>query len=122
MNLEFFIFYSLLVELRAPTPSVGTPKPSRGEAADDDEPPLNEDDDDDLDDLEQGEEEPHTQHLVLAQFDKVIAVFYPRNHILRQGSCISFLIPSNIMLGIGDTDKKQMEVHSQGWDNASQQP
>ncbi|ONK61976.1 uncharacterized protein A4U43_C08F35530 [Asparagus officinalis] len=60
-------------ELRAPTPSVGTPKPSKGEAADDDEPPLNEDDDDDedLDDLEQGEEEPQIQHLVLAQFDKV---------------------------------------------------
>lgn len=65
--------FSLLVELRTPTPSVGTPKPSKGEAADDEEPPLNEDDDDDddLDDIEQGEEEPHTQHLVLAQFDKV---------------------------------------------------
>ncbi|KAK1298372.1 hypothetical protein QJS10_CPB14g00663 [Acorus calamus] len=37
----------------------------------DDEPPLNEDDDDDLDDLEQGEEEPNTHHLILAQFDKV---------------------------------------------------
>lgn len=60
-------------ELRTPTPMVGTPKPSRAEAGDDDEPPLNEDDDDDddLDDFEQGEEEPHTQHLVLAQFDKV---------------------------------------------------
>ncbi|ONK76902.1 uncharacterized protein A4U43_C02F1080 [Asparagus officinalis] len=60
-------------ELRAPTPSVGTPKASKGEAVDDDEPPLNEDDDDDddLDDFDQGEEEPHTQHLVLAQFDKV---------------------------------------------------
>ncbi|XP_072975361.1 transcription initiation factor IIA large subunit-like [Typha angustifolia] len=60
-------------DLRAPTPSVGTPKPSKNEGGDDDEPPLNEDDDDDddLDDLEQGEEEPNTQHLVLAQFDKV---------------------------------------------------
>lgn len=75
--IEFWgIYCCLLVELRAPTPSVGTPKPSRGEAADDDEPPLNEDDDDDddLDDFEQGEEEPHTQHLVLAQFDKVISL------------------------------------------------
>ncbi|KAF3341953.1 transcription initiation factor IIA subunit 1-like protein [Carex littledalei] len=63
------------VELRAPTPvvAVGTPKPTPIAAGDDEEPPLNEDDDDDddLDDLEQGEEEPTTQHLVLAQFDKV---------------------------------------------------
>lgn len=60
-------------ELRAPTPAVATPRSSRNEVTEDDEPPLNEDDDDedDLDDLEQGEEETHTQHLVLAQFDKV---------------------------------------------------
>lgn len=60
-------------DLRAPTPIVGTPKPTKNEAAEDDEPPLNEDDDDedDLDDFDQGEEEPNTQHLVLAQFDKV---------------------------------------------------
>lgn len=59
-------------ELRTPTP-VSTPRPSKGDIVDDDEPPLNEDDDDDddLDDFDQGEEEPHTQHLVLAQFDKV---------------------------------------------------
>ncbi|KAK7261512.1 hypothetical protein RIF29_27826 [Crotalaria pallida] len=37
---------------------------------DDDEPPLNENDDDDLDDLDQGEDQ-NTDHLVLAQFDKV---------------------------------------------------
>jgi hypothetical protein len=62
-----------LAEYRAPTPAVGTPKP-RNDVGDDDEPPLNEDDDDDdeLDDLEQGEDEPNTQHLVLAQFDKVV--------------------------------------------------
>ena len=38
------------------------------------EPPLNEDDDDEDDDdegNEQGDEEPKTAHLVLAQFDKV---------------------------------------------------
>ncbi|PWZ09613.1 Transcription initiation factor IIA subunit 1 [Zea mays] len=63
-------------EYRAPTPAVGTPK-QRNDAGDDDndddddEPPLNEDDDEELDDLEQGEDEPNTQHLVLAQFDKV---------------------------------------------------
>lgn len=38
---------------------------------DDDEPPLNENDDDDFDDVDQVEEQ-NTQHLVLAQFDKVI--------------------------------------------------
>ncbi|KAK8949855.1 hypothetical protein KSP40_PGU020982 [Platanthera guangdongensis] len=60
------------VDLRAPTPLVSTPKPAKNEAAEDEEPPLNEDDDeDDLDDFDQGEEEPNTQHLVLAQFDKV---------------------------------------------------
>ncbi|KAF7805427.1 transcription initiation factor IIA large subunit-like [Senna tora] len=37
---------------------------------DDDEPPLNENDDDELDDVDQGEDQ-NTQHLVLAQFDKV---------------------------------------------------
>ncbi|KAJ7980813.1 transcription initiation factor IIA large subunit [Quillaja saponaria] len=37
---------------------------------DDDEPPLNENDDDDFDDVDQGEDQ-NTQHLVLAQFDKV---------------------------------------------------
>ncbi|KAI4334558.1 hypothetical protein L6164_019236 [Bauhinia variegata] len=37
---------------------------------DDDEPPLNENDDDDLDDVDEGEDQ-NTQHLVLAQFDKV---------------------------------------------------
>ena len=53
----------------------GTPAPSVqndvGDVNDDDEPPLNENDDDDLDDIDQGEEL-NTQHLVLAQFDKVI--------------------------------------------------
>jgi transcription initiation factor TFIIA large subunit len=68
-------FDLLLAEYRAPTPEA-TPKP-RNDEEDDDEPPLNEDDDDDdeLDDLEQGEDEPNTQHLVLAQFDKVIALY-----------------------------------------------
>lgn len=58
---------------------MGTPKPTPvAGVGDDEEPPLNEDDDDDddLDDLEQGEEEPTTQHLVLAQFDKVNCCFY----------------------------------------------
>ncbi|GAB4824444.1 hypothetical protein Ancab_007329 [Ancistrocladus abbreviatus] len=63
---------------------VNTPAPNELQAAtpapvvqndvvddeDDDEPPLNENDDDDLDDVDQGEEL-NTQHLVLAQFDKV---------------------------------------------------
>ncbi|PKA63222.1 hypothetical protein AXF42_Ash017690 [Apostasia shenzhenica] len=60
------------VYLRAPTPSIGTLKPNKSDA-DDEEPPLNEDDDDDndSDDFDHGEEEQSTQHLVLAQFDKV---------------------------------------------------
>ncbi|XP_058078011.1 transcription initiation factor IIA large subunit-like isoform X2 [Magnolia sinica] len=56
--------------------NVGTPKPTKNEALEDDEPPLNEDDDDDdLDDLEQGDEEPSTNHLVLAQFEKANGEF-----------------------------------------------
>lgn len=55
------------LDLHTGTPNVC----SQNEAADEDEePPLNENDDDDLDDLDEGEG-PNTQHLVLAQFDKV---------------------------------------------------
>ncbi|GMH12254.1 hypothetical protein Nepgr_014095 [Nepenthes gracilis] len=54
-------------DLQAGTPVVQN---DIGDQDDDDEPPLNENDDDDLDDVDQGEEL-NTQHLVLAQFDKV---------------------------------------------------
>lgn len=74
-TLSFLHHFFFPVELRAATPSVGTPKPGKNEAAEDDEPSLNEDDDDDeLDDLDQEEDEPNTQHLVLALFDKVFAL------------------------------------------------
>lgn len=62
--------FSLCPELQAATPAIGT-HADIGDEDDDDEPPLNENDDDDLDDLDQGEEL-NAQHLVLAQFDKVI--------------------------------------------------
>lgn len=54
--------------MQAPTPAMV----NQNDVLDDDEDePLNEnDDDDDLDDVDQGEEL-NTQHLVLAQFDKV---------------------------------------------------
>ncbi|XP_044949220.1 transcription initiation factor IIA subunit 1-like [Hordeum vulgare subsp. vulgare] len=59
-------------EYRSPTPAVATPKPRNdtagGDDDDDDEPPLNEDDDDDDDDTDDFDD---TQHLVLAQFDKI---------------------------------------------------
>ncbi|PON75608.1 IIA transcription factor [Parasponia andersonii] len=55
-------------DLPASTPAI--PAPDDVGEDDDDEPPLNENDDDDLDDVDQGEEL-NTQHLVLAQFDKV---------------------------------------------------
>ncbi|KAL4319746.1 hypothetical protein GQ457_18G006030 [Hibiscus cannabinus] len=57
-------------DLQAATPA---PVPQNDTGDDDDDEPLNEDDDDDeddLDDVDQGEEL-NTQHLVLAQFDKV---------------------------------------------------
>ncbi|KAH1130755.1 hypothetical protein J1N35_002133 [Gossypium stocksii] len=56
-------------DLQASTPA---PAPQNDIVDDDDDEPLNEDDDDedDLDDVDQGEEL-NTQHLVLAQFDKV---------------------------------------------------
>ncbi|XP_062085025.1 uncharacterized protein LOC133791129 isoform X2 [Humulus lupulus] len=55
-------------DIPASTPAI--PAPEDVGEDDDDEPPLNENDDDDLDDVDQGEEL-NTQHLVLAQFDKV---------------------------------------------------
>jgi transcription initiation factor TFIIA large subunit len=63
-------------EYRTPTPAVATPRPRNDtgdDDDDDDEPPLNEDDDDDdeADDFTEDNDEPNTQHLVLAQFDKV---------------------------------------------------
>uniref|UniRef100_A0ACD5U6S8 Uncharacterized protein n=1 Tax=Avena sativa TaxID=4498 RepID=A0ACD5U6S8_AVESA len=61
-------------EYRTPTPAVATPRPRNDTGDDDDdEPPLNEDDDDDdeADDFTEDNDEPNTQHLVLAQFDKV---------------------------------------------------
>lgn len=59
---------------------------AEGEDDDDDEPPLNEDDDDDdeIDDLQDGDEEPNTQHLVLAQFDKVILLLFYLDNVLAQ--------------------------------------
>lgn len=63
-------FLSQLLEVPASTPALV----AQNEAGDDDddEPPLNENDDDELDDVDQGEDQ-NTQHLVLAQFDKVSA-------------------------------------------------
>ncbi|KAM0841171.1 hypothetical protein ACQ4PT_059212 [Festuca glaucescens] len=61
-------------EYRTPTPAVVTPQPRNDTGDDDDdEPPLNEDDDDEdeTDDFTEDNDEPNTQHLVLAQFDKV---------------------------------------------------
>lgn len=52
----------------AATPAANV-EPTESEGS---EPPLNEDDDDDdVDDDDHGVEEPATNHLVLAQFDKV---------------------------------------------------
>ncbi|KAI8573939.1 hypothetical protein RHMOL_Rhmol01G0315100 [Rhododendron molle] len=62
-----------IVNTPAPYDQVATPavitQNDLGDDDDDDE-PLNENDDDDYDDVDQGEEL-NTQHLVLAQFDKV---------------------------------------------------
>lgn len=77
----------------ASTPAVVT-QDDVGEEEEDDEPSLNEDDDDDdLDDVDQGEEL-STQHLVLAQFDKVLlhswlvgaGVAYAREHLQKSES------------------------------------
>jgi len=68
MRCPCYLFLSVL-DLQAGTPAIPAPN-DIPEEEDDDEPPLNEDDDDELDDFDQGEEL-NTQHLVLAQFDKV---------------------------------------------------
>ncbi|GLU11550.1 hypothetical protein SLE2022_282880 [Rubroshorea leprosula] len=61
-----------IVNTPAPDVQAATPAPivQNDAADDDDDEPLNENDDDDLDDVDQGEEL-NTQHLVLAQFEKV---------------------------------------------------
>ncbi|XP_006827510.2 transcription initiation factor IIA large subunit [Amborella trichopoda] len=64
---------------------VGTPKPMKPETHEDDEPPLNEDDDDDLDDGDNGDEEPSTDDLVLAQFEKVSRTKSRWKCILKDG-------------------------------------
>lgn len=62
----------MFVELQAGTPAPSIIQNDVGEE-NDSEPSLNENDDeeDDVDDVDQGEEL-NTQHLVLAQFDKVV--------------------------------------------------
>lgn len=60
-----------ITDIQAGTPAVVAQNDA---VDDDDEELLNEDDDDELDDVDQGDEL-NTQHLVLAQFDKVNTVF-----------------------------------------------
>lgn len=69
VNEDYNVANTPAPDLQAGTPAIPAPN-DVPEEDDDDEPPLNENDDDDLDDLDQGEEL-NTQHLVLAQFDKV---------------------------------------------------
>lgn len=62
--------FNVSLELQAATPAAVAQNDVLDE--EDDDEPLNEnDDDDDLDDVDQGEDL-NTQHLVLAQFDKVV--------------------------------------------------
>ncbi|KAJ7537397.1 hypothetical protein O6H91_11G004500 [Diphasiastrum complanatum] len=71
-----------------PPTSDPTAKAAKAEAAESDssEPPLNEDDDeDDLDDVDQGDDEPKTNHLVLAQFEKVTRSKNKWKCILKDG-------------------------------------
>lgn len=70
MDVEANYYLHLLDQVA--TPAVITQN-DLGDDDDDDE-PLNENDDDDYDDVDQGEEL-NTQHLVLAQFDKVLLFF-----------------------------------------------
>lgn len=74
---NLYIFH-VFVELQAATPAAVTQNDVLDD--DDDDEPLNEnDDDDDLDDVDQGEDL-NTQHLVLAQFDKVVWLKYDVIH------------------------------------------
>lgn len=100
--------YLFFTDPPAGTPAVVT-QDDVNEEEEDSEPSLNEDDDDDdLDDVDQGEEL-STQHLVLAQFDKVLYLLffrsscaaYPRaffkstmpSNIYHNFSCIRLLVP-----------------------------
>lgn len=84
-----FTFLPPCADLQAGTPAV---VPQNDIVDDDDDEPLNEDDDDDddLDDVEQGEEL-NTQHLVLAQFDKVM--------FASSSPPVPFFLPGNIQHG-----------------------
>lgn len=71
LMLKYVACNFFLTDPPASTPAIVT-QDDIGEEDEDEEPSLNEDDDDDdLDDVDQGEEL-STQHLVLAQFDKVL--------------------------------------------------
>ncbi|KAJ8750519.1 hypothetical protein K2173_015671 [Erythroxylum novogranatense] len=69
VNEDYNVANTPAPDLQASTPAV-IPQNDMGDDDDDDEPLNEDDDDDDLDDVGQGEEL-NTQHLVLAQFDKV---------------------------------------------------
>ncbi|XP_057957598.1 uncharacterized protein LOC131150724 isoform X2 [Malania oleifera] len=82
-----------------PGNDVGTPKLPNNEFIEEDEPPLNEDDDE-LDDLEQANEEPSINDLVLAQFEKVSRTKSKWKCVLRDG-----------MMRLNDKDILFTKVH-----------
>lgn len=95
----------------------GTPAPpvqnDVGDENGDDEPPLNENDDEDLDDIDQAEEL-NTQHLVLAQFDKVFTA--SKSSSVWSCTLILFqhvsIYSSNLLMHfLGDPYQEPMEVH-----------
>lgn len=91
---------------------------------------MNENDDDDLDDVDQGEEL-NTQHLVLAQFDKVAlslcTMCIPSYFFFFSPfSKLNLFYIINVKLyrlsdWVGYTHQEQVEMHTEGWHYAHKQ-
>lgn len=122
--------FSQISEVPASTPALV----AQNEAGDDDddEPPLNENDDDELDDVDQGEDQ-NTQHLVLAQFDKVTTSIFHTLTDVQGNNTMLYLIDGCwkkksyflelivVLQQIGDANQEQVEMHIKGWDHAYKQ-
>ena len=83
------LFYFAFLEVPASTPALVAQNEAVNE--DEDDEPLNEDDDDDLDDLDQ-EDDQDTNHLVLAQFDKVTTSFHFQLITCQLAKCYNNMI------------------------------
>lgn len=91
------LFSFAFLEVPASTPALVAQNEAVNE--DEDDEPLNEDDDDDLDDLDQ-EDDQDTNHLVLAQFDKVTTSFHFQLTTCQLAKCYGNVIYISNRVGL----------------------